>query len=95
MKGNQWMVLGLILMAASPTVWATTNDVWAQQAYTMFLNMATGYVGRSICIVGGMLGMLWAMGTGKLTMALLGVGGAVFGVFSPTLINALFGATLI
>lgn len=88
-----WLLLVVCFFSLSS--FATTNDVWALQAYTMFLDMATGYVGRSICIVGGMLGMLWAMGTGKLTMALLGVGGAVFGVFSPTLINALFGATII
>ncbi|NNM50701.1 MAG: conjugal transfer protein TraB [Pseudomonadales bacterium] len=91
---NKFIYLLFFIMLA-PAVSAATNDVWAQQAYTMFLNMATGYVGRSICIVGGMLGMLWAMGSGKLTMALLGVGGAVFGVFSPTLINALFGAVTI
>ncbi len=89
------LTIGLYFLFFSIGAHATTNDVWAQQAYTMFLDMATGYVGRSICIVGGMLGMLWAMGTGKLTMALLGVGGAVFGVFSPTLINALFGAVVI
>lgn len=88
-----WLLMVVCFFSLSS--FATTNDVWALQAYTMFLDMATGYVGRSICIVGGMLGMLWAMGTGKLTMALLGVGGAVFGVFSPTLINALFGATII
>lgn len=88
------VMIALALMASMGHA-ATAADTWAVSAFTFINNMATGNVVRGICIVGGLLGMLAAAANGKPVLALTGVGLAIFGFLSPTMINAVFGTALI
>lgn len=88
------VLLALALVSAA-AVAGTPADTWAAGAYTFIRNMATGNVIRGACIVGGLLGTLAAAINGKPILALTGVGLAIFGFLSPTMINAVFGTALI
>ena len=56
---------------------------------------ATGYLGRSIAIIGGLIGLGLGAIMGKGIPALVGVILAIFGVLGPSLINTIFTAALI
>ena len=85
-------VVMLALFAAAGAHAATAADTWATAGYTFMLNAAQGFFVRGICIVGGLLAMISAAGSGKYVTALGGVALAIFGFLSPTLINAIFTA---
>lgn len=63
--------------------------------YNFVYGAATGYLGRSIAIVGGLIGLGMGAGTGRALPAIIGVFLAVFGVLGPTIVNALFTSTII
>lgn len=88
-------LLMALLLASAAAVAGTAADTWAAASYTFISNMATGNVMRGICIVGGLLGTLAAAANGRPVLALTGVGLAIFGFLSPTMINAVFGTALI
>lgn len=98
-KQKKLILVSIVLatcLALSVDVYAAqTQDVWADSFYNLVMNAAQGHTARAICIVGGLMGLIWAAGNGKLTMALLGVGASIFGVLSPTIINAVFGSAMI
>lgn len=58
--------------------------------YDFIYAAATGYLGRSIAIVGGLIGLGIGAGTGKALPAVIGVFLAIFGVLGPTIVTALF-----
>ena len=63
--------------------------------YDFVYSTATGTAARSVCIAGGFLGMVGSLATGKIMPAGVGVGLAVFGITSPTIVNTLFTSALI
>ncbi len=63
--------------------------------YNFIYGAATGYLGRSIAIVGGLIGLGMGAGMGKALPAIMGVFLAIFGVLGPTIVNALFTSTII
>lgn len=92
-----WMVVGVLaLMTVSMGVFAAaTTDTWANAGYDFVYGAATGKFTRAICIVGGIVAIMSAAGSGRYVLALGGVVLAIFGFLSPTLVNAIFGTALI
>lgn len=95
--GNMILVLGMFAMVA---FWATNAHAAVtgegfQSLYDFVYNAATGYLGRSIAIIGGIVGLLLGAVSGKLLIAGSGIGLAAFGVIGPTVINTLFQSAII
>lgn len=67
-----------------------TGGAEFQAFYDFIVAAATGYLGRSIAIVGGLIGLGIGAGSGKALPALIGLFLAIFGVVGPTVINAMF-----
>lgn len=82
-------------MAATLSTGGGTGGTEFQAFYTFVISAATGFLGRSIAIVGGLIGLGIGAVTGKGLPALIGVFLAVFGVLGPTIINALFTSAII
>lgn len=93
----------VVIAAVGPTaVMATTLGTGGgtggtefQAFYNFIIAAATGFLGRSIAVVGGLIGLGIGAVTGKGLPALIGVFLAVFGVLGPTIINALFTSAII
>lgn len=83
-------VLPGIASAASIGVGGGTGGTEFQAFYDFIYEAATGYLGRSIAIVGGLIGLGIGAGTGKALPAIIGVFLAIFGVLGPTIVNAVF-----
>ena len=79
-----------IALAASIGVGGGTGGSEFQPFYNFIYAAATGYLGRSIAIVGGLIGLGIGAGTGKGLPAIIGVFLAVFGVMGPTIVNTVF-----
>lgn len=79
-----------LALAATIGTSGGTGGTEFQPFYTFIHGAATGYLGRSIAIVGGVLGLGIGAGTGKALPAVIGVFLAIFGVMGPSIINALF-----
>ena len=69
---------------------AATTGTEFQPAYQFFYDAATGYLGRGIAIVGGLVGLGYGVAKGKALPAIIGVTLIIFGAFGPTLIDAMF-----
>jgi len=89
------MLLVVLAMFAGLAFAATSTDTWAKDSYDFFLAAASGYLVRGICIVGGIIGLLTAAGSGRYLLAAGGVVLAIFGMLGPKLVNAVFGTALI
>lgn len=81
----------LFVMAAPEFVLAATTGEAFKAAYEFMYEAATGYLGRAIAIIGGIIGLGTAAATGKALPAIIGVILALFGALGPTIINAIFG----
>ena len=79
-----------IALAASIGTGGGTGGTEFQPFYDFIYAAATGYLGRSIAIVGGLIGLGIGAGTGKALPAVIGVFLAIFGVLGPTIVNAIF-----
>ena len=53
--------------------------------------LATGYLGRTLALVGGLLGLVYGAMCGRVLYAVMGIVLAVFGSIGPGLVNAIFG----
>ncbi|MDD5394852.1 MAG: hypothetical protein PHE17_17680 [Thiothrix sp.] len=82
----------LLLMALCLPVlaYAGTSGTEFKAFYDFVYGAATGYLGRGLAITGGLIMLGVAAGTGKATIAILGVVLAIFGSIGPTIINAIF-----
>ncbi|MBK9132424.1 MAG: conjugal transfer protein TraB [Gammaproteobacteria bacterium] len=84
----------LILMIPLAALGSTTGAEF-QIAYQFFYDAATGYLGRGIAIVGGLIGLGYGAAKGSPLPAVLGVILAVFGALGPTIIDAVFGSAVV
>lgn len=84
-----------VVLAATIGVGGGTGGTEFQPFYNFVYSAGTGYLGRSIAIVGGLIGLGIGAATGKGIPALIGVFLAVFGVLGPTIVNAMFTSALI
>ena len=66
-----------------------------QTAYQFFFDAATGFLGRGIAIVGGIIGLGIGAARGSALPAIIGVILAVFGALGPTIIDSIFGSAVV
>lgn len=84
------MVLPEAVLAATFGTGGGTGGSEFQTFYNFVMGAATGYLGRSIAIVGGLIGLGIGAGSGKAMPALIGMFLAVFGVLGPSIVDAMF-----
>ena len=88
----RWFVALVVL--PSVALAATTGPEF-QTAYQFFFDAATGYLGRGIAIVGGVIGLGIGAARGSALPAIIGVILAVFGALGPAIIDSIFGSAVI
>ena len=89
-----FLIFFLFVLLPASAVAATTGTDF-QDLYDFFYEAATGYLGRAIAIIGGLMGLGLGAATGKPIPALMGIVLAIFGTLGPTLINNLFSSATI
>lgn len=88
--------LSLIAFLVIPQIaGASTTGEAFEEYYTFIYEASTGYLGRSIAITGGIVGLGFGAFSGKFITGLVGVGIAIVGVMGPKLINSFFKSALI
>lgn len=94
-----FFVLGLVVIVASliiPSIAsAATTGSEFESIYKFVYGAATGYLGRSIAIVGGLIGLGFGAAAGRALPAITGVMLAIFGSLGPSIINTVFGGAII
>ena len=88
----QYLVLLVLLPGAAL---AATTGAEFETAYQFFFDAATGYLGRGIAIVGGVIGLGIGAARGSALPAVIGVILAVFGALGPTIIDSIFGSAVV
>ncbi len=89
------LLLGMFAMLLPAAAFAATTGTEFKAFYDFIYGAATGYLGRGIAIAGGLIMLGVAAGTGKATIAILGVVLAIFGALGPTIINSIFASAII
>lgn len=92
---NQQRALLLLSLLLPAAAFAATTGTEFKAFYDFVYGAATGYLGRGIAITGGLIMLGVAAGTGKATIAILGVVLAIFGALGPTIIDAIFASAII
>jgi conjugal transfer pilus assembly protein TraA len=93
-KTKKFALLAMVL--AFPTVAsAATTGAEFQAVYDFIYNAATGYLGRSIAIAGGLIGLGIGAATGKAIPAIIGIVLAIFGALGPSIVNSIFASAVI
>ena len=90
-----WVALLFVLLLIPVSAFASVTGTDFQDLYDFFYEAATGYLGRAIALVGGLMGLGVGAATGKPIPALMGVVLAIFGTMGPTLVNNLFNSATI
>lgn len=97
-KTQKQMVLMLsvltLYVVLQPAHAAVTGAAF-KTVYDFIYGAATGYLGRSIAIVGGVIGLGLGAGTGKALPAAIGIILAIFGSLGPTIVNSLFSSAIV
>jgi conjugal transfer pilus assembly protein TraA len=102
---NKWTILSL-LVALLPTLGfcaatgggsgssggslGNNGSQSFEAIYNFVFTASTGYLGRSIAITGGIIGLGFGAAVGKAMPAVLGIVLAVFGSLGPKIINTIF-----
>ncbi len=82
----------VLVMVVPQLALAATTGTEFQAVYDFVYDAATGYLGRAIAIVGGLIGLGAGAASGKALPAIVGVVLAMFGALGPAIINSIFGA---
>lgn len=99
-KGKKFAMMFAVLSVVAAVMFvalahAAATDTAFASLYTFFAGAATGNLTRAICLLGGIIGAGTAAVNGKILLAATGIGIAIFGALSPTIIGAFFtGAVL-
>jgi len=88
-------VMVLLALLMPMVVMSSTTGVEFKGVYDFIYGAATGYLGRAIAIVGGLVCLGIAAGGGKVVIAAVGMVLAIFGALGPTIINAIFKSAVI
>ncbi len=91
-RAELWFVSLLVMPVVT---FAATTGAEFQPAYQFIYNAATGYLGRGIAIIGGVIGLGLGAGSGSALPAIIGVILAIFGALGPTIIDNVFGSAII
>ena len=91
------VLVGFLLAALSTNALAMKNadKDFFKDLYDMAEQAATGYLARSIAIIGGLIGLIYGAAQAKAMIAGIGVVLAIFGALGPQIIEAVFGSALI
>jgi hypothetical protein len=89
------MALALLVMWMPLFAHAGSTDTEFQAVYTFVNAAATGFLGRSICIVGGLIGLGLGAASGKALPAIVGIVLAMFGSLGPSIVDSIFPAALV
>lgn len=94
---RKWALLVLLtgLLLISTVADAGTGGEAFKFIYDFIYEAATGYLGRSVSIIGGIIGLVYAAIAGKMILAGSGILLAIFGILGPQIINFLFESALI
>lgn len=95
-----FLALGMIVpdVALAGIAEAAEKQEWSdifKPLYQFVYAAATGYLGRAISIVAGIMGLFLGAAKGSPVIAGVGVVLALFGVFGPVLVNAIFTSAII
>lgn len=91
-RAELWLVSLMFMPVAS---FAATTGAEFEPAYQFIYDAATGYLGRGIAIIGGLIGLGIGAGSGSALPAIIGVILAIFGALGPTIIDNVFGSAII
>ncbi|MGQ0622196.1 MAG: TraA family conjugative transfer protein [Panacagrimonas sp.] len=91
-RAELWVVSLLFLPVAS---YAATTGAEFEPAYQFIYDAATGYLGRGIAIIGGIIGLGLGAASGSALPAIIGVILAIFGALGPTIIDNVFGSAIV
>lgn len=91
-RAELWLISLLFMPVAS---FAATTGAEFEPAYQFIYDAATGYLGRGIAIIGGLIGLGIGAGTGSALPAIIGVILAIFGALGPTIIDNVFGSAIV
>ncbi len=92
LQQHLWFIVLVVLPGAALA--AVTGPEF-KDAYEFFFDAATGYLGRGIAIVGGIIGLGIGAARGSAIPAVIGVILAVFGALGPTIIDSIFGSATV
>lgn len=91
-RAELWLVSLMFMPVAS---FAATTGAEFEPAYQFIYDAATGYLGRGIAIIGGLIGLGIGAGSGSALPAIIGVILAIFGALGPTIIDNVFGSAIV
>lgn len=91
-RAELWLVSLMFMPVAS---FAATTGAEFEPAYQFIYDAATGYLGRGIAIIGGLIGLGIGAGSGSALPAIIGVILAIFGALGPTIIDNVFGSAVV
>lgn len=91
-RAELWLVSLMFMPLAS---FAATTGAEFEPAYQFIYDAATGYLGRGIAIIGGLIGLGIGAGSGSALPAIIGVILAIFGALGPTIIDNVFGSAIV
>lgn len=89
------MMAAILAFCVPDVLYAATTGVEFQGLYDFVYGAATGYLGRAIAIVGGLIGLGFGAASGKPVIAIVGIVLAVFGALGPTIVNTIFASAVI
>lgn len=90
-----FMAMALLLMWMPLFAHAGSTDTEFQAVYNFVNAAATGFLGRAICIVGGLIGLGLGAASGKALPAIVGIVLAMFGSLGPSIVDSIFPAALV
>lgn len=93
-SSKQFLLIIAIMLISGAAQAATTGGAF-EAVYDFFYEAATGYLGRAIAIVGGLIGLGIGAGSGKALPAVIGVILAIFGALGPQIINTIFNSAVL
>ncbi|WP_018694127.1 hypothetical protein [Algicola sagamiensis] len=92
-----FMLFAIAFMMVAPAYAGGAGATGAafQSFYNFVIDAANGFLGRGICITGGLIGLGYGALGGKPIMAGMGILLAVFGTLAPQIVNTLFTSAVI
>ena len=88
-------VFFLFVLGLPGVAFASVTGTEFLALYNFFFDAATGYLGRALAIIGGLMGLGMGAATGRPVPALMGIVLAIFGTLGPQIINTMFASAKI
>ncbi|MBF0208377.1 MAG: conjugal transfer protein TraB [Oligoflexia bacterium] len=89
-------VMAVAVVVVDPSiVHASTTGAQFKELHDFVTEAASGYLGKAIAIIGGLVGLGLGAATGKAMPAITGVVLATFGTIGPKVIDQVFAGAII